>query len=329
MIGQFITNIKSELSISLFKKIFIPAIRIIIAIGLIYYLISEISLNNILIALKSSDTTLLLFVVALGILNLFLQFYKWKITVSTLLNENNNKKIFYSLFHGFSGAVFTPARIGEYFGRAIAFKDKSILQITLATLLDKFFPLLVVTFFGSISSILFIHYFINASYYLTTSLFIVVFILFYIILLLIFNKNFWDNFLFNRINSTKFFSGYFSKIIKLKELDYKYSLKMFVISALFYFCYLIQYVLLVAAFSHNLSFINYFWAGNLLMFSKTVIPPVSFGELGIRESASVFFIQQFGESASVGFNASIFLFLINILLPGVVGFILIFRKNYD
>jgi uncharacterized membrane protein YbhN (UPF0104 family) len=104
---------------------------------------------------------------------------------------------------------------------------------------------------------------------------------------------------------------------------------MIFISLLFYLCYLIQYVILVSAFSHNDNFIDYFWAGNLLMFSKTIIPPVSFGELGIREGASVFFIQQFGENASVGFNASIFLFFINVLLPALVGLILIFRKNDD
>ena len=329
MIEQLKTQVESNLFLTKYKKILIPVVKIFIAFGLLYYLVSNIRISDIINAINEANFSLILITLALSFVNLYLQFYKWKITASTLLNENSNRKIFYSLFQGFSAAVFTPARIGEYFGRAIAFKDKSLLQITLATLIDKLFPLLIVAFFGSIASILFIHFYYEVSSYLTVSLFIVLFVLFYFIVLLIFNKNFWDNFLFNRIQSTKILSKYFDKISKLKNLNHRYSSKMIFISLLFYLCYLIQYVILVSAFSHNDNFIDYFWAGNLLMFSKTIIPPVSFGELGIREGASVFFIQQFGENASVGFNASIFLFFINVLLPALVGLILIFRKNDD
>lgn len=63
------------------------------------------------------------------------------------------------------------------------------------------------------------------------------------------------------------------------------------------------------------------------MFTKTIIPPISFGELGIREGASVFFITQLGEVASVGFNASIFLFSINLVLPAIIGVGMFLRKN--
>jgi len=65
------------------------------------------------------------------------------------------------------------------------------------------------------------------------------------------------------------------------------------------------------------------------MFAKTIIPPVSLGELGIREGASIFFITALGESASVGFNASIFLFFINVLIPSLIGLILLLKKNND
>ena len=63
------------------------------------------------------------------------------------------------------------------------------------------------------------------------------------------------------------------------------------------------------------------------MFTKTIIPPISFGELGIREGASVFFITKMGETASVGFNSSIFLFMINLVIPAVIGVGMFLRKN--
>jgi len=86
---------------------------------------------------------------------------------------------------------------------------------------------------------------------------------------------------------------------------------------------------LVSAFSHNTELLNYLWAGNLIMFIKTVIPPISLGELGIREGASVFFLTRFGELSSVAFNASIFLFVINILFPALAGLFLLLKINDD
>jgi len=65
----------------------------------------------------------------------------------------------------------------------------------------------------------------------------------------------------------------------------------------------------------------------MVMFVKTIIPPVSMGELGIREGASVYFLTQMGEAASVGFNASIMLFIINLLIPALIGAVMFLRKN--
>jgi uncharacterized membrane protein YbhN (UPF0104 family) len=104
---------------------------------------------------------------------------------------------------------------------------------------------------------------------------------------------------------------------------------MVFISIAFYTCFILQFALLAAAFSGHFNFIHYIWAGNLVMFAKTIIPPVSLGELGIREGASVFFLHIFGEPNSAGFNASIFLFLINMLIPSVIGLFLLLKRNND
>ena len=320
MQSSFITRNKSAILISA---------KIIIALGLLIYIISSVNLQEILFAIKQSNVYLIAVSVLLGLLNVYLQFYKWKITANVVLQENSNPKIWRSLFYGFSAGVFTPARIGEYFGRAIVFNNKSILQVTLATLLDKIFLLLIVTFFGSISSIIFIHYHYQVTVYLTTALFIVVFALFYFLVLLIFNDRFWDNVLFAKLKASNKLHWLFEKIKVFRKLDKKYVTIMFAVSFLFYACFLIQYALLVSAFSNHNHFMDYVWAGNLMMFAKTIIPPVSFGELGIREGASVFFITHLGESASTGFNASIFLFFINVLIPSLIGLTLLLKKNDD
>ena len=312
-----------------YKNVIIILAKLFIAVGLLAFLIYSVDFQEILIAIEQSNPYLIAAAFLLSLLNVYLQFYKWKITANVVLQENHNGKIWLSLFYGFSAGVFTPARIGEYFGRAIVFKNQSLLRVTLATLLDKIFLLIIVAFFGSISSIVFIHYKYHVAYYLTLGLFILVFTLFYLLVLLMFNDKFWDNVLFTKLRDSIKLHWLFEKIKIFRKLDKKYATKMFLISFLFYLCILIQYALLVSAFSNHNQFWNYLWAGNLLMFAKTIIPPVTLGELGIREGASVFFITQLGESASVGFNASIFLFFINVLIPSLIGLTLLLKKNDD
>ncbi|HMN16266.1 MAG TPA: lysylphosphatidylglycerol synthase domain-containing protein [Ignavibacteriaceae bacterium] len=321
--------VNKNIFIQRYKTVIILIAKAAIALGLLYYLINSVNLNEIISAIKNADIVLLSIAFALSILNIWFQFYKWKLTSNVILQENKNSRIWLSLFYGFSAGVFTPARTGEYIGRALAYKDKSLLAVTLATLLDKLFLLMMVAFIGSLSSILYLHYYYNITYYITIALFLTVFILFYLAILMIFSAEFWDNFLFRKISKSKKFKWLFEKIKLFHLLDKKYAVKMIFVSFLLYTCFIIQFAFLAAAFSSHYDFLNYIWAGNLVMFAKTIIPPVSFGELGIREGASVYFIKQVGGTASTGFNASIFLFLINLLLPSLFGLILLLKRNND
>lgn len=321
-------NLVHSFGLSRFSKnTFLRLVKILIALGLLYYLVTSIEYDQIISAIRNANIEIILIVFLLGFLNIYLQYLKWGITCREVLGVQNNSKIFRSLFYGFSAGIITPFRIGEYFGRGIEFKDKSLIQVTIATLVDKFFPLLMVASIGSVSSLLFIYYQYNVSIYLIISLFILIFTLFYLFIVLLLSRRFWDSMIFSKLKSSERFGSFLEKLKIFKSFDRIYFYKMVVVSFLFYSCFLIQYSLLVTAFSHHHNFTQYLWAGNLIMFAKTLIPPISFGELGIREGASVYFITQMGEIASVGFNSSIFLFIINLLIPALIGVGLFLKKN--
>ncbi|NWF50809.1 MAG: flippase-like domain-containing protein [Ignavibacteriaceae bacterium] len=303
--------------------------KIGITLFLIMSIVFFVDINEIVLSLKEADLSLLFIPTLLSIFNIYLQYLKWNLTCKIILSETNGKKNFISLFYGFTAGVFTPIRIGEYFGRAIAYRDKSIIQITIATLIDKYFPLLIVVLFGSISSVIFLYLFEGITIYLSASLILVLLVLFYFIILLLFEESFWDNFIFNKLRRSKRLYPLLKYLKPLKGLDKRYTAKMIFISFLFYACFLIQFAFLIAAFSHHTNYLDYLWIGNLVMFSKTIIPPVSIGEMGVREGASVYFAGRFGELAAVGFNASIFLFMINVLIPSLIGLFLFLRKVDD
>jgi uncharacterized protein (TIRG00374 family) len=297
-------------------------IKSIIFLGLIHYILTNINFNELYNQLIQADILLISISLLLSTLNIYIQFVKWKLITTVMLNDNDNYKVIISLLEGFAASIFTPARLGEYVGRAVVYSDKPFLQVTIATIVDKLFSLFIIISFGSIASLLFIHFYYQVSFFLTISLFIVLFSLIYIFIYLISTDDFIDNFLLSKIKRNKFLYKYYEKISILNRLDKNFKAKMFLLSFVFYMCFIIQYVILIMAFSLHYNFIYYFWAGNLVIFAKTLIPPVTLGDFGIRESASIYFIKYFGEKAIVGFNASVFLFIINILLPSIIGIIL-------
>jgi uncharacterized membrane protein YbhN (UPF0104 family) len=322
-------NIIDNPFVTRYKSKIIIAVKIIIAAGLLIYLIKQVNFNEIINAIKDADVLFILGALLLLVLNLYLQYWKWKVVCTDVLGINDKKRVLTSLFYGFSAGSFTPGRIGEYFGRALSFRDKPVSDVTVATFLDKTIPLLVIAFIGALSSILFLHFYYRVTFFITASLFIFIFALSYIFLFFVFNPSIWKNLVISKINSSKRLVFLVEKLSALKKINKSTIYKTAAISVLFFACILLQYVLLASAFSHHFSFINYLWVGVLIFFAKSIIPPISIGDLGIREGASVFFISFIGENGSIGFNASIFLFLINILIPAVIGMFLLFQKSDD
>ena len=57
----------------------------------------------------------------------------------------------------------------------------------------------------------------------------------------------------------------------------------------------------------------------LTFYAKYLIPSLTLLDLGIREGSAAFFFQQLGVGAAAGLNAALVLFAVNILLPALMG----------
>ena len=97
------------------------------------------------------------------------------------------------------------------------------------------------------------------------------------------------------------------------------------LSALRYAVFSTQFVLLVHAFDGSAAWAASYAGVALVFFAKSAVPSVTLGDLGIRESAAVFFLGAYGVAGAAAFNASLGLFAVNILLPAVVGLVLLPR----
>lgn len=309
------------------KDRIISLIKILLALALIVYLVSAVKPEEISSALKEANYSLIILAFFLSFLNISLQYYKWKIICLEVVQEPDSSTVLTSLLYGYSAGIVTPFRIGEYVGRALAFPEKKVLKVTVGTLIDKFFGFIPVVFIGAVSALVFFHYYFSKSNVLVVSALVLLAVIFYVFMYSAIKTNFWESLVVKGTSKIKFLSKYAAGLKSFKLLKEEVSLKVAIVTLLIYLTYILQYGILVAAFSNQWHIIDYCWLGMLVFFVKAVIPPVTFGELGIREGASVYFTAKLGLTSATGFNSAIFLFLINVLLPSIPGLLLLIKSG--
>ncbi|MCB0742882.1 MAG: flippase-like domain-containing protein [Ignavibacteriae bacterium] len=299
--------------------------KIFIAVVLLYYLVDYVNYEEIIIALKKSDKQLIILVFLLSFLNIYLQFIKWKVVCNSLIGVFDDNKIWLSLFYGFSGGIATPIRIGEYVGRKLPFENTTLMKVSIATMIEKFASLFLVLIIGGIGGAIFL----SKYYTIALAIPILLSITGFVIAILALSKGvkFLRIFLNQLRNKFPFFQNLFMELKYAKELGKESLRKLLTFSLLFYFVYILQYALLVLAFNNGGDFFSAIWAGTIVMFAKSFLSFISFADLGIRESASVFVLSKIGLSKAVGFNSAIFLFLFNLLIPSIIGLFLLIKKD--
>lgn len=94
---------------------------------------------------------------------------------------------------------------------------------------------------------------------------------------------------------------------------------LFAGSALRYAVYIGQFVLLARAFLPNAALQTLAVAGGALFFVKFLVPSFTLMDLGVREGTAAFLFQALGWSAAAGLNAALLLFAYNLVLPAALG----------
>jgi len=284
-------------------------------------------MDNLISVIKKVKSEPLIIAVLLLPINILLQFIKWKVISESMLNVTDNHNIWYSLFYGFPAGLITPLRVGEFAARKIPYENAKLSDVILASLFDKLVPLIVVLLIGGLAAALFIHFYYNTAIVLIVLVALIVFIISYFLFHKFLNEKYENNKLFLKIKESKLFSRYIQNISVLKKVKKDIFIKVFLLSVILYVVSTIQFALLIGAFAKQFDLIQFFWISNLVMFAKTIIPPITFGEVGVREAVTIFFLGKFNINIAVGFNAALLIFLINFVIPSVLGALVLFKGN--
>lgn len=302
------------------KRFLIFCLKAIVTIGLLTGLLYYIDIKTIAESLVQADPALLLAGSLLVVANTGIHFVRWRYLLRLLSREISAGEVLTSLLVGFTAGFFTPAQVGEFAGRIASHPDIRKSHIIGITIIDKIyiFAATLVTGIAALAiftAIHFSHYW-HPAFTLLTVFFIAAVVMLFLMperirpLLLKLPSRIRDHKLYATVG-----------IIEETFHD-RHARMLLMLSLLLYVVIAVQFYVFINAFA-PVSLFDTTVSSWSVYFIKAAVLPVSIGDLGVRESASVYFFSRFGVPSAAAFNASLCMFLINVLLPSIAGALLI------
>ncbi len=297
--------------------------KLLVALLVMTVLIQRIQPPRIWATLRSARMECLGAALALSVLNIYLQFYKWRYLVRLIKPEVSLTELLASLFAGFTLGFITPGRVGE-FGRVVFIKDRPWVTLLGLALLDKLYAAAILYLGGTASLLLLLLSHLRQPLVLWPLVLCaatVLFLLYYFVL----HPEAMRTLLYG-INITLPFRDKIKQLIAtFDHFGRKQALVLLGLCALFYMVYIGQFYILVLAFEPA-RVLPAAQAATATLFVKSLVP-ISLGDLGVRERAAVELFSYVDVQDTTAFNASLLLFAINVLFPSLVGLVFILRER--
>lgn len=298
------------------KRIVSAAIRIVVSAVILYFVFSLVTWENVISAYSSADGRFILLGGFLLIANLGVRTLKWRIMLHSVKNNPTFGESFGSVMLGISLGSFTPGEVGEFAGRALHISDAKKSHLVGLALLDRA-QIFAVT--GTAGAISLIFLFFNDLIIIIPISFIIAFLSY-----VFFMRMDLLAALGHRLNASFFKRSWITRVLDgFALLKTKQLFSTLIYTIVFHFVLILQMFFFIKAFG-NITFFQAFLGTSAMMSVKSCLP-ISLGDLGIREAGSVFFFSYFGISQAAALNASLLLFVVNVLIPSIFG--IIFLKN--
>ncbi len=276
---------------------------------MLYLILKKVGLEEIAGALKTVNVRWFALALLLMPLQLFLKIYKWRHLLRLNKYPVGFKEAAKSLLGGIGIGIFTPARIGEI-SRVLYLRGGQRLRLSGLVVIDRFFDLFVVVALGIGGLTLVLKPILN-----TLLILILIFLLYFL-----YNPRKAKEPLEKLVNRLPFKDKVSQVFGGLDTLTRPVSTFLLFFTFLAFVVDFFQFYLLICSFG-NVSLKATAFSFPLVNLATTL--PVTIGGLGVREAVSVFALSLFGVAKEAALNASFSLFLINTLIPGIVGISLI------
>lgn len=311
------------------KKILFSALRVIISVSLIYFLIRTQfkDAQSITEMLRSADISLLLLAASTHIFGVFITVVRWK---TLLLTQKMNIGFGFLVSSAFVGLFFNnllPTSVGGDVYRAydVAKKAGRPVEVSLSVVLAGRIA-------GIISAMVFavVALFLGFTAIGEQSIVIPVAILFFITLIIVFlilNPSILK--LDKLVSKIRFLNRIKQRLINTYQTfmnfkKFKWALaRVFIYSLLLQFSVILFYFFVAKAFGIKLGFITFLFIVPIVTIIAMI--PISIGGIGLRENTLVFIMVSLGVIRAEAALSSLTIFLFLLFFGIIGGFVYIIR----
>lgn len=267
------------------------------------------------------------------LLNWAIEAMKWQSAMQTV-TDISFKNSFKAIFSGNALAFFTPNRIGEYFGRMLHLEEKKrIISIPL-TMVCSIAQLLITLIVGCLGLVFLsgaienhfashsnIKFWLSSVLYGTGAVAIVLTIFYFRLASLV-----------KRLERMSWMLRWKEQLSILGGINATILFRILSLSGARYLVFIVQYYLLFRVFGVEVDWWQAFWSVSVVFVIIAIVPGMGFlSELGVRWQASIRLLQIFSPNIAGIFATSLVVWMINQVIPAIIGGILIlgmklFRK---
>ena len=254
-------------------------------------------------------------------LNWGIEAYKWKL-ITAPVQWVSYKTATKSVYAGVCLGNLAPGRATEFLAKIIFFKIENRPRITVLHFVGGMFQLSITIICGFIALTYMLRDFSADSAWMTWVTSTIGILLILLLIICIYRINDLLNFISRKI----------SKQSQVEDFNYKFTanalIKLFGFSALRYAVFFLQFLLLILLFHRNLSS-SIFPEIALYFLITTTIPMISVLEAAIRAAIALVVFKDSGISNSALALSSLLIWLVNIIIPSIFGYIVLLRQNFN
>lgn len=274
---------------------------------------------------KDQGTRFLIFIVMLlMLLNWSLEALKWKLMMRNL-EVIPFPRALAAVFSGLTVSFFTPNRIGEYAGRIFHLRKANKIKAALVTILESMSQLIITIVVGSLCLVVFLMRYSELHGYIlwTTGVLMVVFSA--VVLFLFLEVPVLDRSIL-KIERLKKMGKYLEILSEYKKSEL---LLLLVLAFLRYLVFTLQFILVLRIFGISAPVTTLFPLISMVFFVMTLVPTFALSEIGVRGAVATYFLSKITPDALAILNASISLWLINLVTPALLGILFIFQFRFN
>lgn len=288
----------------------------------------QFDIDQILLILKK-NFLIIGVVLIMMFLNWFLEALKWRFLILKI-EKVSIKRSVRAIFSGITVSAFTPNRVGEYAGRVFCLEKADRIKAVLITVIGSMAQLVTTIFFGSIGILLLPNLMSEFNAILSQFVFAYPIMLFMIVLLNVLLVSLFLNASVFSVVLSKF--KFLKKHSKYNEVFSFYNsselLEILLYSVGRYIVFTTQFFILLQVFDVQIGYVDAMILITTMLLVISIIPTIAITEIGVRGSVALFLFGLVSVNAIGILSATFVMWVINLLLPALIGTIFIFSLKF-